>query len=237
MSDSKKTTRRRKYRLKRARRGPEMFRSAVIETLGGGDSRKETLALEDMKQNHELEMGGLKDRILRAHADMENLRKRTAREKEDIKKFANENLIANILPALDNFDHAVKAAERNPDFNSFLKGIQITRQDLLKILSDAGLQRIPSDGETFDPRIHEAMSTGWSENVPEGSILELLREGYTLQGRVLRPAWVKVNKKQEKAAEPAACAAFMPNPQIKPEPLNQAQPVEDSDASSPPGGK
>ena len=137
------------------------------------------------------------DRLLRATADLENYRKRAARERQDAVKFANESLLQSLLPILDNFEMAMAATTAAPEgaVQSLQEGIAMVQQQLKKALSDAGLEEIDATNQVFDPNIHEAVSQQESAEVPEGHVLQQLRRGYKLRERLLRPATVVVAKR------------------------------------------
>ena len=137
------------------------------------------------------------DRLLRTAADFENFKKRAAREKHDAIKFANEALIQKLIPVLDNFDMALAAAQTNPAdaTQSLHTGIAMIHQQLKNILTEAGLEEVNADGETFDPNLHEAVSQKETADATEGQVLQQLRKGYKLRERLLRPASVVVAKK------------------------------------------
>lgn len=129
-------------------------------------------------------------RLVRLQADFDNYRKRVAREREDLLKYANEQLILALLPVVDNFDRAL-AAENN-DSEKLLAGIEMISRQLMDILAREGLEAIPTVGGQFDPEHHEAVMKEESGDHPENSITRELRRGYTYKGRVIRPAMVKV---------------------------------------------
>lgn len=137
------------------------------------------------------------ERLLRTAADFENFRKRAAREKQDAVKFANEGLIASLLPVLDNFEAATAAtaAADGKGVESLQTGIAMVHQQLKKALADAGLEEVDASGQLFDPNLHEAVSQQESAEVPEGHVAQQLRKGYKLRDRLLRPATVIVAKK------------------------------------------
>jgi len=215
MSSIEQYRHRQKYRLRRARYQME---------LPPQQERKDTVSgaiLENLKRIREREIKeaqSFKDMLLRAHADMENLRKRTAREREETIRFANENLICSLLPVLDNFDHAWKTTESSQDLQTFQKGINLIYQQLMKVLGEAGLEGIDEVDTPFDPKNHEAITTEYHEDKPENYVTHIIRKGYRMKGRLIRPALVKVNKKPEKAETPHH-GTLRPNPKIKGEPL------------------
>ncbi len=217
---SHKASRRKKYRLRRA--GYILGACARPECE---EAPIQSAVLEKIEKHYHREVENLKKRLLRTRADLDNFRKRTTRDRQELVKFANETLLATLLPVLDNFSHALKAADTTTDFASLKKGIKLIHQQMLKILQESGLVKIDASHQPFDPHFHEAMATNYMEDIPENRILEILRDGYTLKGRVLRPAMVRVNKKPPEA-EVASHTALKPNPNIKPEPLNTPDPTQ-----------
>jgi molecular chaperone GrpE len=143
------------------------------------------------------------DRLLRTTADFENFKKRTAREKQDAIKYANQALIENLLSVLDHFDMALAAAQTGASENapSLQTGVAMILQQLKTTLAEAGLEEVDATGQTFDPNRHEAVSQKETIEIAEGQVLQQLRKGYKLRDRLLRPASVIVAKK------PAAPAA------------------------------
>ena len=124
-----------------------------------------------------------------AQADLENVRKRAEREVVDAVRFANERLLASLLPVLDEFDAAMATAEAGA-----AKGLEMVRDDLFKVLREAGLDGVPTAG-TFDPYLHEAVGRLNDEALPEGSIKEVVQKGYRFNFKLLRPAKVIVVRK------------------------------------------
>jgi molecular chaperone GrpE len=137
------------------------------------------------------------ERLLRTTADLENFKKRAARERQDAIKFANESLLARLIPALDNFDMALAAANtaEGNSMESLRTGITMVYNQLKVALTEAGLEEIDATNQPFDPKLHEAVSQQESAEVPEGHVLQQLRKGYKLRDRLLRPASVVVAKK------------------------------------------
>ena len=131
------------------------------------------------------------EKYQRLMADFANYKQREEKSKADFKKFASSSLIEKLLPVLDNFDRALK--DKDPE-DPFVKGVIMTRDELLKILKNEGLEEIASDGEKFDHNLHHAVMTEESDSVEEDYIIETFQKGYTLNGKILRPAMVKVSK-------------------------------------------
>lgn len=134
------------------------------------------------------------DKYLRAVADLENYRKRAAKEKADAIKFGQENLIKDILPQLDSLELALGHAETSENFEAFKKGLHLVREQLLGCLYRHGVERIEACGREFDPNVHEAMLQVESEKHGANKVVDEFQSGYTLHGRLLRPAKVSVSK-------------------------------------------
>jgi molecular chaperone GrpE len=134
------------------------------------------------------------DRFLRVAADLENYKKRAAREKEDYLKFANEELIKAILPVIDNLERAVNHSEKAVDLQSLVAGVKLTIQQLLQSLNKFGLSSIESVGKPFDPAVHEAMMVVETDQHEPNQVVEEFHKGYLLHDRLIRPAGVSVSK-------------------------------------------
>jgi molecular chaperone GrpE len=136
------------------------------------------------------------DQLLRTMADFENFRKRTARERQDAVKFANESLLQKLIPVMDNFDMAIAAAATAQEgtAQSLQTGVNMILSQLRSTLTEAGLEEIDATGKPFDPNFHEAVSQQETSDVPEGHVMQQLRKGYRLRERLLRPATVIVAK-------------------------------------------
>lgn len=139
----------------------------------------------------EADLALLKDAHLRLMADFENSRRRASREREDLVKRANENLIESLLPVLDSVDLALRQKPEADD--PFSTGIVMVFDLLRKTLANTGLEPIDAKGKTFDPQIHEAIVSAPSADVPEGVVIEQTRRGYMLNGHMLRAAQVVVS--------------------------------------------
>ncbi len=138
-----------------------------------------------------------KDNWLRAAADLENFKKRAARERIEATQFANAALLQKLLPVLDNFEMAQAAAQdaQGDKLASLQTGIAMIQQQLKTALAEAGLEEMDAHGKPFDPTFHEAVSQQETDSVPEGQVLQQIRKGYKLRDRLLRPAAVIVAKK------------------------------------------
>ncbi len=153
-----------------------------------------------------LENADMRDRVLRTMADMENLRRRTEREKADTARYAISNFARDVLTVGDNLKRTIEhvpaeAAAQDPALKSFLEGVEITERELLKVLERHGVTQIEPLGQRFDPNCHQAMYEVQNAEVPDGTVVDIMQAGYTIGDRCLRPALVAVAKG---GAKPAA---------------------------------
>ncbi|MCI5972738.1 MAG: nucleotide exchange factor GrpE [Anaerococcus sp.] len=146
---------------------------------------------EDSKDSETEEVNEYQERYQRLLADFENYKKREEASKADFKKFAQSSLIEKLLPVIDNLDRALAKADED---DAFVEGVIMTRKELMKILENEGLEEIESDGCEFDHNVHQAVLAEENDEVEENHIIETFQKGYKLNGRVLRPAMVKVSK-------------------------------------------
>jgi len=136
------------------------------------------------------------DRLLRLQADMENMRKRLEKDKQDFLKFANEGIIVELLNILDDLERTVELAQaKHEDLKAFLKGVEMILAHFYDLLKEYGVKPLAAEGKIFDPNFHEALMQEENKEVPEHTILEEMQKGYLLNDRVIRTAKVKVSKK------------------------------------------
>jgi len=129
---------------------------------------------------------------LRARADLDNMRKRVQRDREDFVKYANERLLSEIIPILDNFERAFAAAEKVPATHNFAVGVEMILKQLREALGRYGVDELNPAGEPFDPARHEAAETVETAEHPDHTVVDVLQRGYVLNGRVVQPAVVRV---------------------------------------------
>ena len=185
-----------------ARKRTDAEEESHAETTTEGILNGDAAAAEDLRDpaaeagpagELEAELAEWKDRALRAAADMENVRRRARLDADEARKFANENLVSELLPVVDNFTRALEAAEQTSDFEALKNGVDLTRRQLLDALRRAGVEQIPALGQPFDPNLHEAIMQVEAQDGQEpGQVVEELRPGYRLHDRVVRPSLVKV---------------------------------------------
>jgi molecular chaperone GrpE len=141
----------------------------------------------------EAQLAETRDQLLRKAADFENFRKRMNQEKQSSIEYANQSLLLDIIPVIDDLERAILAGESSADIGSFLEGIKMIEKRLTSQLeSKWGLRRFTSAGEVFDPNLHEALMVEKSPGVTETTVQEDLFKGYYLKDRVIRAAKVKV---------------------------------------------
>jgi len=155
----------------------------------------ENVRLKEQLETAQRELASLKEQMLRDRADLENYRKRLIRDKEDSIKFANENLIKDLLQPLDDFSRALEAAESTKDYAKVHDGVVMVNSQLYSTLEkNWGLQKIESVGKEFNPEEHEAYMVVTDDSLETETVLQEFIVGYKLHGRVLRPSKVKVGK-------------------------------------------
>jgi molecular chaperone GrpE len=131
----------------------------------------------------------LQDRMLRLRAEFDNARRRFERERADFRQYAAMEAVREILPVLDDFDRALKHETADREY---ARGVELIYQRMTESLKKLGLEPIETEGQSFDPNIHEAMQREHTEDAEDQAILGELQKGYTFKGKLLRPAWVKV---------------------------------------------
>ncbi|MHB8635351.1 MAG: nucleotide exchange factor GrpE [Fimbriimonadaceae bacterium] len=137
----------------------------------------------------------LRDQLMRSVADFQNFRKRNEADKALTRQFANEKLVLELLPVLDNFERTFAALQSGSSLESIMGGIQAVDRQLRAVLESYNVVRIPAHGEAFDPEIHEAVATDPSDEHPENTVLQELEPGYKMADKVIRPARVRVSTK------------------------------------------
>jgi molecular chaperone GrpE len=141
------------------------------------------------------------DRYARAVADLENFRKRTAREKDELRQFAAASVVEDIIPILDNLSLGIAAAKQQSDVKAIVDGINLVLEQFKGTLARHGLKEVNPVGQAFDPNLHDCISHQPSADVPEEKVSQVVRLGYTLNGRLLRPSSVVVSSGPAKTAE------------------------------------
>jgi molecular chaperone GrpE len=149
----------------------------------------------EVTQNLKEERDDLFDRLLRKQAEFENFKKRVEREKSEFAQFASSELMRELLNVLDSFELAIRNASAEGGRENVLRGFELIHKQLQDTLGRFGLKAIEAKGQPFDPNYHQAVSTQASSDVREDTVVEELRKGYVLNGRLLRAAMVTVSTK------------------------------------------
>ena len=156
---------------------------------------------ENKEPSLEEQVAEWRERAIRSAADLENFRKRMEREKGEARRYANQSLLEELLPVLDNFHMGLDAASADAESMIF-RGMEMVKKQLDDFLSGQGVEEVSAEGEMFDPAVHEAVSQEDCEASPEGSVLRVVRRGFKMGERLLRPANVVVSRTPQ-AEEPS----------------------------------
>ena len=141
-----------------------------------------------------------KDQYLRTLAEVDNVKKRLHREKEEFVRYAAESVVRALLPIVDSLDQALVAVDTQADPQAVVKGVHLIYRQLLGLLDKEGVKRIPTVGEPFDPHKHEAVArVEAGDGMADDTVAEEVQVGYTMHGKVIRPAIVKVAKQTKES--------------------------------------
>ncbi|AJK66108.1 heat shock protein GrpE [Bacillus amyloliquefaciens KHG19] len=168
------------------------------EQAASQEQHEETAGQEEALQHQIDELQGLLDekenKLLRVQADFENYKRRSRLEMEAAQKYRSQNVVTEILPALDNFERALQVEAESEQTKSLLQGMEMVRRQLMDALEKEGVQAIEAVGQEFDPNLHQAVMQVEDENFGSNIVIEELQKGYKLKDRVIRPSMVKVNQ-------------------------------------------
>lgn len=174
----------------------EQQQNAEADDSGTVDSETSRIAqLEAELEIAKATIDGQKDAVLRAKADGENARRRAEQEVDKARKFALERFAGELLPVIDNLERAVQVADSdNEAIKPILEGVELTHKSFISTVEKHGMQVLDPQGENFNPELHQAMSMQESTEVAPNTVLAVMQKGYTLNGRLLRPAMVMVSR-------------------------------------------
>lgn len=168
----------------------------------GAAGAPETGEHAEMAARCDDELSALKDKagkadeyyesLLRLKAEFENFRKRTGKEMAESRRLANQDLILELLPAIDSFELGLESAQKTRDFDKLIEGLELALNNFIQVLGKFGLNRIESEGTKFDPNYHEAVMTTESDEHEDDTVVDEIRKGYLLHNKLLRPAMVSV---------------------------------------------
>ncbi|QEW31137.1 nucleotide exchange factor GrpE [Erwinia billingiae] len=171
----------------------EQAQNQGADTAEAVDPRDERIA--ELEVQLAQSQGGVREAQIRAQAEIENIRRRTELDVEKAHKFALEKFANELLPVIDSLERALEVADKsNPELNSMVEGIELTLKSLLGAVRKFGVEVIGDINVPFNPELHQAMSMMESEDVAPNHVLMVMQRGYTLNGRLLRPAMVAVAK-------------------------------------------
>jgi molecular chaperone GrpE len=165
------------------------------KNASGGDPQGAVATAESELEKLRAERNDLFERLARLQAEFDNYRKRAAKENADFRDFAVSDAARALLPVIDSFTLALKNSAAKPE--DLRKGVELIFKQLQDVLQKLNVERVPAQGEPFDPRVHEAIEMVETDAAPDHHVLEELQPGYRIKGRLLRPAMVRVAKKIE----------------------------------------
>ncbi len=177
--------------------GNELAAEEKVPAGGGEQEPEETIdeTLERLTRENE----ELSNRILYVHAELDNFKKRTAKEKEQLVAFGNERLIKELIPVLDSLELGLVHGREEGADSQLLSGVELTYNEFLKVLQKFGVVQLDAGDESFDPNYHEAVSSIAVPGRESGTIYQVIRKGYMLNGRLLRPVQVVVVAEPDRA--------------------------------------
>jgi molecular chaperone GrpE len=163
----------------------------------GTDSPEEELSLEEMVAKLEADVADAQDSALRAQADAANVQRRAEQEIDKARKFALDRFVGELLPVVDNMERALSAATDSGAEASIIEGLELTLKSFMDALKKSGVEIVDPQGEPFDPQLAQAMSMVENPDVEPNTVIAVMQKGYTLNGRLVRPAMVMVSKAAE----------------------------------------
>ncbi len=172
----------------------------TVETTPASEAAPEPAAPTDPLEAAQAEAAQWKDLAYRNAAELDNFRKRSAREAQETRSYANADLLRSLFPILDNFEMGLEAARAESEKSMIFMGMNMVQRQITDFLREQGVQEIEAMGKPFDPNLHDAVSQEVSTQAPEGTILRVTRRGYKLKDRLLRAASVIVSTAPAPAA-------------------------------------
>jgi len=176
---------------------PQKDAPKVKDPVASGKGKKKKDEIQELKD----QVAAEKDRALRLSAEFENYKKRTQREINDFKKFANESIFRQLLSVVDNLERAISAAQENSEESALFEGVKLTNKDIVKLFETFNVKSVKADNEPFDPNFHQAVTQEENDEFPDNTVTKVLQKGYLLHDRLIRPAMVVVSKKAKKDTE------------------------------------
>jgi molecular chaperone GrpE len=171
----------------------EAEEAAADAAEAAGDIAEAELTVEHLTE----ELAAAREATLRAHAEAQNARRRAEQDVERARKYALERFTSDLLPVVDNLERALDAAAEAPEANAIAEGVDLTLRSLLDVLRKNGIETVDPASEPFDPKLHQAMTMVPNPELEPNTVMDVMQKGYTLNGRLLRPAMVVVSKAVE----------------------------------------
>ncbi len=170
-----------------------------VDTDTGEDAGEESVeALKAKVESLSAAMDAAKEQVLRSQAEAQNARRRAEQDVEKAHKFGQEKLLQDLLPVVDNLERALSAMDtEDPELKAVVEGIQLTHKSFIDALAKYKVESVDPTGEPFDPELHQAMTMVPNPDVEPNTVIEVFQKGYTLHGRLVRPAMVVVSKAAE----------------------------------------
>lgn len=176
----------------------EIKEEIVEEITNDTENKNENIEIasqEDEINKLKNEVEDWKNSYLRKQADFQNFTKRKEKEFDDLKAFASEKVVVKVLDIIDNLERAITASSETKDFDSLVKGVELTLSQMKSIVASEGVEAIKTEKTTFDPHLHMAVSVEDSSDYANDEIIVEFQKGYKMKGKVIRPSMVKVCKK------------------------------------------
>jgi len=173
---------------------PSFFEESAEKQEGKIQQQEEEKDMAAALEETRSKLQETEDKLLRLAAEFENTKKRLEREREISLKYAEENILKDLLPGLDNIERAMEQSRESHSLESLLEGVELTRNGLLSTLEKHGVKAIDSIGQPFDPNIHEALAMEETDQIEPNLVLREYLKGYFFKERLLRPAKVIVSK-------------------------------------------
>lgn len=182
--------------LKEEEREEEVVENAAQEPVTEEDDEEsaETAVSAEEYEVLQEERDKLQDQLLRLQAEYDNFRKRTTKEKQADLKYKSQAIVTELLPVIDNFERGLQVDIEGEAAKGIVEGMEMIYRQLKKVLEDEGVKEIPTNGEQFDPNVHQAVMQVEEDGYESNEIVETLQKGYQLKDKVIRPAMVKVNQ-------------------------------------------
>ncbi len=173
----------------------ETEQAAVAEEVTAGEAPGQAASPEETIAQLQEELAAAKDLALRAQADAQNAKRRAEQDVEKARKFALEQFTRELLPVVDNLERALEAASGEDEaLKPIAEGVELTLKGFLDVMGKFNIEQVDPQGEPFDPNLHQAMSMVENDQVEPNSVIAVMQKGYTLNGRLVRPAMVMVSK-------------------------------------------